>query len=49
MCGDPDREIITILLTNRVYPTAENDIVGTFRRKFNTAVRDAVDAASHGQ
>jgi len=38
MCGDPVNGVVTILLTNRVYPSADNNKVGTYRRKFNDAV-----------
>jgi len=43
LCGDPDRKIITILLTNRVYPSAANMKVEDVRRKFNNAVVSVVD------
>lgn len=49
MCGDPDRQIFTILLTNRVYPTAANTKIHKYRVAFNSAVRRVVDAKRQQQ
>ena len=38
ICGDPTRNIITIFLTNRVYPFSQNDQMHTYRQNFNNAV-----------
>uniref|UniRef100_A0A7S1PGW9 Beta-lactamase-related domain-containing protein n=1 Tax=Percolomonas cosmopolitus TaxID=63605 RepID=A0A7S1PGW9_9EUKA len=38
VCNDPERGIITMLFTNRVYPTAENTKIGKVRSNFNDAV-----------
>jgi CubicO group peptidase (beta-lactamase class C family) len=38
LCGDPERQLITIFLTNRVYPTANNYLIESVRRKFNSAI-----------
>jgi len=46
LCGDPQRELITILLTNRVYPTATNRKIENLRRKFNSAVVGIFDIAN---
>lgn len=43
ICGDPERELITILLTNRVYPFAENDQDHKYRFLFNNAVLYSVE------
>lgn len=48
MCGDPVNGVVTILLTNRVYPSSENDKVGIYRRKFNNAVVQALGLAGSG-
>jgi hypothetical protein len=41
VCADPERELITITLTNRVYPVASaesEDRIHAFRQAFNNAV-----------
>lgn len=45
-CNDPERKLITILLTNRVYPGKTNsmDLIHALRQSFNTAVQQAFDA-----
>jgi CubicO group peptidase (beta-lactamase class C family) len=43
LCGDPTRQLITILLTNRVYPSPANTKIQQVRRLFNDAVVDAWD------
>jgi len=43
MCGDPERKLITILLTNRVYPTDANLKIADVRRHFNSAVVKVFD------
>lgn len=43
ICADPERNIFTILLTNRVYPTSKNPKIGQVRRDFNNAVVDILD------
>ncbi|EGD82667.1 hypothetical protein PTSG_03327 [Salpingoeca rosetta] len=47
VCNDPERGIITVLLTNRVYPKADDESeakIHAYRQKFNNAVRAVVDA-----
>jgi len=44
MCVDPERRVIMLLLTNRVYPTDKNNKDGKVRREFGTAVQIAYDA-----
>lgn len=45
-CNDPDRKLITILLTNRVYPGKTNsaDLIHQLRQAWNTAVQQTFDA-----
>eukprot|EP00051_Salpingoeca_urceolata_P028974 m.488592 g.488592 ORF g.488592 m.488592 type:complete len:467 (-) comp25931_c0_seq1:75-1475(-) len=46
VCNDPVRGISTVLLTNRVYPTADDyseDQIHRARQRFNNAVRDVID------
>ena len=46
ICADPGRELITVLLTNRVYPDADEmslHKIHAARQAFNNAVKDAVD------
>ncbi len=48
MCNDPDRQIITILLTNRVYPLDSPFTYGEIRfarQRFNNMVQAVVDGA----
>ena len=42
MCGDPVNEIFTILLTNRVYPTSDNNQMHGARQSFNNAVLESL-------
>jgi len=46
ICGDPVRRIVTILLTNRVYPdkTSTANGIHRARQNFNNAVRAVVDS-----
>eukprot|EP00050_Salpingoeca_kvevrii_P022619 m.129202 g.129202 ORF g.129202 m.129202 type:complete len:387 (-) comp9765_c0_seq6:1445-2605(-) len=47
ICNDPERKIITILLTNRVYPRADEESlekIHTARQRFNNAVKGVLDA-----
>lgn len=44
LCGDPDRKVITILLTNRVYPSASNFKIENVRREFNNAIVSVLDS-----
>lgn len=44
MCNDPDRQIVTILLTNRVYPLKNNTKITKVRTAFNSAVQQVVDS-----
>eukprot|EP01050_Picozoa_sp_SAG11_P007267 SAG11_NODE_599_length_8269_cov_3.455080_2_plen_88_part_00 len=47
VCTDPDRQLITVLLTNRVYPHADLRSIHAIhyaRQRFNNLVRKAVDA-----
>lgn len=41
ICIDPENELFTIFLTNRVYPTDANHRIGSARRAFSKAVVDA--------
>jgi CubicO group peptidase (beta-lactamase class C family) len=45
-CNDPERKLITILLTNRVYPGKTNsaDLIHSLRQNFNTAVQQTYDS-----
>lgn len=45
-CNDPERKLITILLTNRVYPGKTNSatLIHQLRQSFNTAVQQTFDA-----
>ena len=45
-CNDPERQLITILLTNRVWPTKVDHMttIQYARREFNNRVKDIVDA-----
>lgn len=50
VCADTDRALITVLMTNRVYPTDQCNTtapcylpVQTARREFNNAVLDLVE------
>eukprot|EP01132_Coremiostelium_polycephalum_P007816 gene7816-9619_t len=44
LCGDPDRELIVILLTNRVYPDPSNTKISNVRKPFSTLVQQIYDA-----
>eukprot|EP00013_Stygamoeba_regulata_P025878 CAMPEP_0177646792 /NCGR_PEP_ID=MMETSP0447-20121125/9955_1 /TAXON_ID=0 /ORGANISM="Stygamoeba regulata, Strain BSH-02190019" /LENGTH=451 /DNA_ID=CAMNT_0019149333 /DNA_START=55 /DNA_END=1410 /DNA_ORIENTATION=+ len=44
VCGDPERQLITVLLANRVYPTSNDDRMPSVRRAFNTAVQKVFDS-----
>ncbi len=35
---DPDRELVVVLLTNRVHPSRENSRIKGIRREFHNAV-----------
>ena len=57
VCNDPTRGLITVLLTNRVYPNASAESMAkihTARQRFNNAVlavvqsREAAQKADHG-
>jgi CubicO group peptidase (beta-lactamase class C family) len=39
---DPDAEVVAVLLTNRVHPTRENELIRELRPRFHDAVADAV-------
>ena len=44
---DPDRKLITVLLTNRVYPKADDlsmQKIHWARQRFNNAVKSVVEA-----
>jgi CubicO group peptidase (beta-lactamase class C family) len=43
VCNDPDRQIFTILLTNRVYPVTTNMKIEKYRKDFNTLVQEILD------
>lgn len=42
MWADPDRKLICVLLTNRVYPTQDNFKIKDFRRDFHTGVLNII-------
>jgi CubicO group peptidase (beta-lactamase class C family) len=44
LCGDPDRSVAMIMLTNRVYPNELNTKIGAARRAVGAAVQAALDA-----
>ncbi|EGC37335.1 hypothetical protein DICPUDRAFT_87026 [Dictyostelium purpureum] len=44
LCGDPERELILILLTNRVYPDPSNTKISNFRRPFSTLAQKIYDS-----
>lgn len=47
MCVDPERRLITVLLTNRVYPKAGAETMAKIhyaRQRFNNAVKAVVDS-----
>eukprot|EP00056_Hartaetosiga_gracilis_P016679 m.5641 g.5641 ORF g.5641 m.5641 type:complete len:461 (-) comp4491_c0_seq1:702-2084(-) len=47
VCNDPEREVTTILLTNRVYPKADDeseDKIHLARQAFNDKVKDVLDS-----
>jgi CubicO group peptidase (beta-lactamase class C family) len=39
---DPDAEVVAVLLTNRVHPTRDNELIREFRPRFHDAVADAL-------
>ena len=43
VCNDPDRQVIVILLTNRVYPTRSNLKIKAVRNAYATAVQTIID------
>jgi CubicO group peptidase (beta-lactamase class C family) len=44
---DPDRELVAILLTNRIHPTRENQQIYDLRPEFHRAVNAAVIGAEN--
>lgn len=44
VCNDPERNIITILLTNRCYPNDPDTLITQARIDFNNAVKTVVDS-----
>jgi CubicO group peptidase (beta-lactamase class C family) len=44
---DPDRDAFIILLTNRVYPTRNNDMINQARPEIHTAVLSVLDRLDH--
>jgi CubicO group peptidase (beta-lactamase class C family) len=44
LCGDWDRNVALIMLTNRVYPNESNTKIGAARRAVGAAVQAALDA-----
>jgi hypothetical protein len=44
LCGDPVRQIYTILLTNRVYPNDANEAILPVRQAWNTAIQQIWDS-----
>jgi hypothetical protein len=52
ICADPERGLITVLLTNRCFPDdsgASKSAIHAARQGFNNAVKDAVDSAAAAQ
>ena len=43
MCGDPERQVFTIFLTNRVYPEKENNRIGPVRNAVNSEIQRVYD------
>lgn len=43
ICADPDRQVWTVLLTNRVYPTGSNEKIIAVRKQWNDAVVSILD------
>jgi len=43
ICFDLERQVASILLTNRVHPSRDNQSINSLRRDFNTAVIEASD------
>jgi CubicO group peptidase (beta-lactamase class C family) len=39
---DPERELVAVLLTNRIHPTRENQQIYELRPEFHRAVNEAV-------
>jgi CubicO group peptidase (beta-lactamase class C family) len=50
VCNDPERQLITVLLTNRVWPnkTANMGTIQLARQAFNNAVKAVVDQMMMG-
>merc|ERR1712137_526338 len=46
ICGDPTRNLVTVMLTNRVYPVAANDQMHTYRQNYNNAIIQVLDQTS---
>lgn len=44
LCGDPERQVAMIFLTNRVYPTDNNIGIRAARQAVGAAVQIALDA-----
>eukprot|EP01095_Lingulamoeba_sp_RSL-Kostka_P016291 TRINITY_DN7924_c1_g1_i1.p1 TRINITY_DN7924_c1_g1~~TRINITY_DN7924_c1_g1_i1.p1 ORF type:complete len:455 (-),score=154.28 TRINITY_DN7924_c1_g1_i1:92-1456(-) len=44
ICADPNLDVFTVFLTNRVYPIAANDQMNSARRSFNNAVLEVVNS-----
>jgi CubicO group peptidase (beta-lactamase class C family) len=44
---DPERELVAILLTNRIHPTRENQQIYELRPEFHRAVNAAVIGAEN--
>ena len=42
---DPDAEVVAVLLTNRVHPTRDNELIRELRPRFHDAVADALGIA----
>jgi hypothetical protein len=49
LCGDPQRDIFTVFLTNRVYPSALNVKIHDVRQHFNSAVVGIMDKFKKNQ
>lgn len=44
LCGDPDRSVALVMLTNRVYPSELNTKIGAVRRAVGLELQQALDA-----
>ena len=43
VCGDPERKLFTIFLTNRVYPDKNVNKIGKYRNEVNSEIQSVFD------